>query len=450
MTNQPIFWVKNTMLCLSYLMFIFVFLSTCTTQNTPSPDSFYHTTELKLANQIKVIHHNNPRADYSQINIFFIGGHSRLFPQNKGMETIALNYAMTEGYGFPQSYVQEQLRLLKATIYCQSTYDFSFCTLRAPSDNFLKSFVILRSLILFPTFPKSALIKIKTTYFRQLTNQMALNSQSVAHITEGAFFEDHPYFVSPAQNIKNVEKLNRNQIISHYKHLLNSRRILISFSGKQTPEKIKRIFEVSFGQITPKNFNPFWLPQLVNPNQKVVIPAYDQTKAYIFGNFIAPNAFSADFWPLIVATNILNRQLQSNGEPGNRPSISHFFVEITKRNFGSLFAILSNPLTDMNLISQLIRNLRTKRVDSSTLNLAKQDLKTTFLNRYHQANISFSLGKWQIVSGKWRNLFRAYHQIDKINPQMVQFACQKYLKNYTFEMKQQPWTSKPTASPMEN
>ncbi len=395
-------------------------------------DALYDTAEATLANKIPVIYRYLDH-ETTQLNFFFVGGHSSQFPHEKGINQLALKYAMQAGYPFKSKQVQEKFAEYGASLSCQTESDFAYCQLTAPSKTFFKSFIVFRSLILYPTFPKEDLAEIKQQVIKELEEHINHNALRIPYIVDNLFFSDHPYLLSPRTVIENIKSLSKYELTNHYRRLMNARRIVISYAGNHRFPKVMKVLKISFDNIARNWFTALKLPKLT-PETEFAISSSDEfdKMTYIMGKYQAPPLASTEYWTMNIVTRFLNEQTKNIPYFNDPTTFSHFKIGEYKKNYGSLMTVLQSSIDPLKQLKNLIKEIKTNPLPEAKLTELKQSLLQNQNKQLESPSIAYTLGKWFIASGSWQSYFSLKESLEKISQPQVQQVAETYLKGYSF------------------
>ena len=169
-------------------------------------------------------------------------------------------------------------------------------------DRFMK---LVAEIVAQPSFPEDQIRKLKS----QVLSEIAVELDNDGRLGNRRFnkflFRGHPYGKPVIGVSKDIDKLTRAQIQSHYDRLFQARRVLIVGSGDASKEQIEN-WANQLAQARPdRDHEDFTLQKPTNSEVRrlLIVDKPDRTQTQIYGGQVGTLLTDSDYFPLYLANH---------------------------------------------------------------------------------------------------------------------------------------------------
>src|SRR5690606_384602 len=168
-------------------------------------------------------------------------------------------------------------------------------------DPFLK---LLSEMITQPSFPQEEIEKYRQEVVSKLLEELGNDRPLGYKRFESHLFLNHPYGKPALGTIKDVKKINRNQIVNHYFQLFRDQLLLVVGTGDADSGKIKD-WARYLGKLLPggEKASPLVAPENPKKRTLVIVDKPDRTQTQIYGGQIGIRMTEDDYFPLYVGNH---------------------------------------------------------------------------------------------------------------------------------------------------
>ena len=293
------------------------------------------------------------------------------------------------------------------------------------TKNYFERALELLSDILFNSaYPEQEINKEKDVIIDEIYSYQDSPYEQIYDDFEELVFEGHPLGMNILGTVESVKKINRNKILDFIKSHYLTNQIVFSIVGDIEFKKIEKLCNKYLSNIPLKNKGEKRIPfKAYHPADKQINKDISQTHCTI-GN-VAYSAHDKNNNGLILLNNILggpamNSRLnmgirEKYGFTYNIESSYNVFSDI-----GLFYIYLStdqkNIEKSLQLVSRELKILRSKKISSSQLQKAKQQIIGQIaLSEENNCNVMLEMGKNLIVYNKVDGLKETFEKIHSIN-----------------------------------
>jgi predicted Zn-dependent peptidase len=152
------------------------------------------------------------------------------------------------------------------------------------------------------------------------------------------------------------------------------------------------------------------------------------------GVFVAPPLTAADYYPMQVATSILqNRVFVEVRARRNLSYAPDAFLRDQGANVGGISVTSTDANLSVRLMLAEISRLQTQAVSPDDLNgVAQHYLTRYYLAQETNAAQAGELAKYELLGGGWRNSAQFIDRLRAVSPEDVRRVAQTYMRNIRF------------------
>lgn len=366
--------------------------------------------------------------------LFLRGGSRNLTPETAGVEALMLDVATEASASFPRERMRRELSRIGTTMSYGVNYDYSALTLGSTRQHFDRAWEIFSDAALRPSFAPEDFARIKNRLLVSLSDDED-TPESYLHLLQSrVVYAGHPYLNDPRGTVQSVTRLTVEDVRRYHQQMMQTSRLLLVVVGDIEPEHLRRKVEATLGRLPRGGYEPSPVPTLSFEAQTVEVTARELPTNYVQGVFVAPTLGSADYYPMQVATSILQNRVFV--EVRARRNLS-YAPDAFLRDQGANLGGISVSSTDANLSVRLmlgeISRLQTEAVSPDDLNGVVQHYLTRhYLGQETNAAQAGELAKYELLAGGWRNSTQFIERLRAVTPEDVRRVSRQYMRNIRF------------------
>ena len=396
--------------------------------------SFAQQTESFTVNGLKVIFKQNTATDIIAAQMYFKGGVALLEPNTAGLEALTLQIATDASENYPRDILSSKLESMNSQLYASSGSDYSSISLLCVRQYFVDSWKIFSDVIVNPTFTNEDFQLEKEQQINAVKQSQDDPDSYLSHLVADAFYNNHPYRVEVFGNEATLNSFSQGQVKGYYKNRLQTSGMLLVVVGNISREEIEKRVKESFGNIPVGNFIRPQLPSVEHSETTLKLVDRNLPTVYIEGVFSAPAFASKDYYPMRVATSILDDRLFE--EVRTKRSLSYAPQAWTSSSFSNKGAIYVTTVYPDSTIKIMLNELNKIKEDT----ISAQELANKiniFVTRYYMRNETFSqqaglLAGYELSGVGYKDADKYLDFVKKISPEDVQRVTKEYIKNLQY------------------
>ncbi len=393
---------------------------------------------LELSNGIRIIH----KAVVSEVAHcgFVINTGSR----DENMETIGITHfiehAIFKGTPKRKAYhILNRIDNVGGEINAFTTKENTSIYASFTKNHFERALELLTDILFNSIYPENELNKEKEVIIDEIYSYRDNPYEQIYDDFEEIVYNGHPLGMNILGTVETVKKVNRSKILDFIKTHYLTNQIVFSIVGDIPFKKIEKLCRKHLNDIPEKNTTAQRIPFChYHPEKKEIKKDISQTHCTI-GN-IAYNAHDKNKNGLILLNNILggpamNSRLnmairEKYGFTYNIESSYHVFTD-TGLFYVYLSADQKNMEKSMQLVNREMRLLRNKKISSSQLHKAKQQIIGQIaLAEENNCNVMLEMGKSLIVYNKLDGLKETFEKINSITEnELIEIANEIFEEN---------------------
>ncbi len=231
-----------------------------------------------------------------------------------------------------------------------------------------------------------------------------------------------------------LNSFSSEQVKEYYKNRLQTSGMLLVVVGNISKEEIEKWVKESFGNIPVGNFVEPKLPPVEHSETTLKLVDRNLPTVYIEGVFPAPAFASKDYYPMRVATSILQDRLFE--EVRTKRSLSYAPAAWTNASFSNSSAIYVTTVYPDSTINIMLNELTKIKEDTiSARELANKI--NLFITGYYLRNETFSqqaslLARYELSGAGYADADKYLEFVKKVTPEDIQKVSKEYIKNLQY------------------
>jgi predicted Zn-dependent peptidase len=385
-------------------------------------------------NGMKVIVKRREGSQTVAAGLFIRGGSRNISSQNAGIESLMLSTATEASQNYPRERMRAEMSRMGTAIGSGANNDYSVLTLATTRPNFDRSWDIFTDVALHPSFTKQDVDLIRS---RMITALQGVNDDPDSYLqdlVEHAAYAGHPYLNDPQGSVETISRLTAEDLRAYHQKLLQTSRLLLVIVGDLDATQLKSRIGTSFGKVPRGDYKPAVLPQLDFSTPSVDVTQRTLPTNYIRGLYAAPSLSSPDYYPMQVASAILNNRVLV--EVRFRRNLSYApeaFLDSDEANTGGLYVTAVDANQAVRVMLDEVTRLKREPIGQSDITATVAEFLTKYyMSQETNAAQAGELAKYELLGGGWRNSFDFIDRLRAVTPADVQRVSEKYMKNVRF------------------
>jgi zinc protease len=385
-------------------------------------------------NGMKVLVKRRPGSQTVAAGLFIRGGSRNVTAKNAGIESLMLSVATEASQKYPRQRMRDELSSMGTAIGSGANNDYSALTLGSTRVNFEKSWDIFVDVALNPSFTKQDVDLVKS---RTVTGLQGINDDPdsfLQQLVEHTAYAGHPYLNDPRGSIETVGRLTAEDLRAYHQKLMQTSRLLLVIVGDLDVDQVRPRVVAAFGKATRGDYKPAPMPLLEFGAPTVEVTQRALPTNYVRGLFTAPSLSSSDFYPMRVASAILNNRVLV--EVRFRRNLSYApeaFLDTEEANTGGLYVTAVDANQAVRVMLDEVTRLKREPISQTDITATVAEFLTKYyMSQETNAAQAGELAKYELLGAGWRNAFDFIDRLGSVSPADVQRVSQKYMKNMRF------------------
>lgn len=392
------------------------------------------TKKLQLTNGIPVIIRNSESSDIVQIDFNFRYGFRDHKQADKVFSELMFSTMSRSAKDWPKDLVFQTLERYSAHIGCNIGIEISSCKMSVIEDFWLEILPLFAAIIQKPSFAPDDLELVRHNQQSRLKSRWERPDFVANEITNRIFYgKEHPYFLALDEQIRYLEKIDRERIVSLHKQLISSHIdsivVVASLAEKEILEQLEKVF----GNLRHGDYNTAAVPL---PGQKAgkdfIFEDRKIPTAYIRLKMPMPGVTDSDFEAGNLMIKVLDEELGL--EIRTRRSLSYAvfgYVINYSRGIGMIGVSTSRPKETLEAISQVLKRMKSYDFKDNELQQYKTVYTTSyFLNMEEHTSLASSLSRFWFYYRNTDPMYEAPKRLAMLKAKDVKAAARKYLVNF--------------------
>jgi zinc protease len=385
-------------------------------------------------NGLKVLVKRRPSAPTVAAGLFFRGGARNINPKNAGIESLTLSAAVEAGTAYPRAALRRELSRTGSGISAGSNKDYSVISFVSTRQNFDRLWNLFTDVSINPAFAPEDVERVRGQILAGLRESETSPDSALQALQDRVIYAGHPYANDVSGTTATIASLSAADLRAYHKSLMQNSRLLLVVVGDIDPNELKTRIASSFGKLPRGDYKEQPLPAIDFSKGSVdVAPRTIQTN-YVQGIFAAPSLNSPDYFPMRVATTILQQMVYEEVRVKRQLS---YAPSAELNNFAANTANIYVTAVDANQAVKVMLNqieeLKDGEIDQDAIDgMAGQFLTNYYLGQETNAAQAAELARYELIGGGWRNAFEFLNRIREVKSADIQTVAKKYMKNIRF------------------
>ncbi|HVK38534.1 MAG TPA: pitrilysin family protein [Candidatus Kapabacteria bacterium] len=315
--------------------------------------------------------------------------------------------------------------------------DFSTMTLRCIDEKFNESWDLFTGVIMRPQFDAVELRNAVEAQLLSVRNRYSSPGAYAAYLADSAFFAGHPYgrFDTEAD----IKRITPKMLEEHYRRLFVKSRLLLVVVGNVDSADLHRKVAASFAKLPMGSYveQPLPVPPAASEPRVIVrAPVGNRDEVptnYIIARFMAPNRDDSLYYPMmrlaVFLSGSLFREVRMERNLSYAPDADANFG---KTSFGEISMQTTLPDSAWRVTMEQVDFFRRYVIaDQYITSGLSAWITNTYMREQTNESQANELGVAQLYTGSWTNAFRTIEAIQKMTPEQLNEAAQRYLRNMT-------------------
>ncbi len=393
------------------------------------------TTSLKLKNGIDFTYRQVPGSDIINLYVSLGSGLKDISPGKKSLNKWLWGTMPMAAEGYPKEKLFKILEKFSIQVGCTGGIEWSNCSLGTLNEYWDDALPVFAAILQKPSLNEKDAKLIKDRLISELKNEPADPGSFVNDVINRKFYgKGHPYRLTNAEALEEVNKLTLKELKDFHSKFINSSLIRIVAVGSIPAKKIYSDLNRYFGKIPAGKAN---LVEVKHPDfdkkNAFILEDRDIPTAYIRAKMVAPSATDKDEMATRLMYEILDKELHEEVRTKNSLSYSVFAYYIPySMGIGVIGASTSKPKEALAAINKTIQKMKTTTYTVSDLDEYKNIFITEyFLTQESHANLASSIGRSVHYFGSPDYLYNLPKRLEAITPKDIKAIANKVLKKMT-------------------
>jgi zinc protease len=385
-------------------------------------------------NGLKVILKKNPANAIIATHLYIRGGVLNLTPETAGLEPLLFDAATKGTAKYPKEKINAELSRMGTQIFGEARHDYSVVSMRCVKAYFDRAWDIFADIIFHPALEAQE-VELAREQLVAALRQREDHPDSYLELLGGArFYKGHPYALEPEGTAESVGKITIEQMRQYLRENLITSKLLLVVVGNVEKTDLQNKVAKTFGQLPAGNYKPQYPAMVKHVNVSVQIEALPLPTNYIAGYFAAPGLRDADYYAMRTAVAILqDRVFEEVRTKRNLSYAPEARLEDMFANCGKLYVTTVAPDTTIKLMLAEVKRLQNRLLDATGLRERINLLLTSYyLENETNASQAAFLARFELAGLGWRASEKFVKNRQKVTPDQVMRAAQKYMNNFQF------------------
>jgi predicted Zn-dependent peptidase len=385
------------------------------------------------ADGLEVILKPTPGKPVIAVEMMIKGGAANTDASRAGLEELSLTVATSGGTKTTdKDALAAKLNSMGSAVVSSTSRDFSSVSMHAIRPYFDETWKLYAEVLSEPAFDAQQFDLEKTRALDRLNSLKDDPDQYVTWIANELHFAGHPYANRSMGNLAAVTAIDRDKAATYYRELLTRDRLVLVVVGDVTREDIEAKIARDLAKL-PKGayVPPVFAGSVTAPSKVSYDPREQLPTNYLLGFFNAPPPSHPDYYPMVVAINLLSDRLFE--EVRTKRNLTYAVsagLARAQANYGYLYTTAADPTTTIKVIYGEVDRLASQPLTPKEF----QDLINVFLTEHFMhletnAAQAGSLGSSESIGGGWEQSLAFIENIKKVTPEQIMAVSGTYLKD---------------------
>jgi len=391
-------------------------------------------TEEFTINGLKVVLKKNPANEIIVTNLYIRGGVLNLTPEIAGIEPLLFDVAAKGTATYPKEKINAELARMGTQIGGNVKRDYSLISMRCVKTHFEASWDIFADIVSNPALDPQEVELTREQLVAALRQREDHPDSHLELLGEVKFYKGHPYALDPEGTAESVSKITIEQMRQYLKENLITSKLLLVVVGNVDKADLQNKVTTAFGQLPVGNYKPQYPTMAKHAASHVHIEAQPLPTNYIAGYFMAPSRRDADYYAMRTAVAILqDRVFEEVRTKRNLSYAPEARLEDLFANHGKLYVTTVEPDSTIKIMLAEVKRLQNRLLDPDGLrDRINLSLTSYYLENETNAAQAAFLARFELAGLGWRASEKFVKNRQKVTPEQVRNAAQKYMNNFQF------------------
>jgi predicted Zn-dependent peptidase len=387
----------------------------------------------KLKNGIPIIARETPGSDIVHLEINFSTGTSKLPPERRALNLLALETMPFATKKFPKEKIFAMSEKFSFGVECKGGVETSHCQVETIRDYLPQALDLLTQVVLSPSFNQEDTDLAKKRRIADFQRETENPESRVNAVVNSIFYDrNHPFRLLPEDGINQTQSLTAEDLKNYHQTILDASTISIVYAGPKISNTTLQTLEKRLGSLGRVQRPEKPVPSPVfDPNNSFAFEHRSIPTAYIRLKFNAPSATSPDAEAADVMFEILSEKLQE--EIRTKRSLSYAIHSGSiqySQGIGMIAASTSKPRETLEAIANVVRNLREKGVTQEELNEYRNTFTTSYyLTMETHDSLAAALSTSHTYFNDAMRLYDMPAKLNAVTPADIQHVAKSTLTN---------------------
>lgn len=381
---------------------------------------------------LKVILKRTPGNPVVSGQLFIDGGASESTAETAGLDEMALSVAVGGGTATtPRDAFNSRLESMGSAIGASANRDYSVISMRSVRPYFEPTWALFAQVLTEAAFDQKEYDLTRQRTVEAIKSQDDDPEQSMSNTASDLFFQGHPYVIRTIGTVESVESFTREQLQAHYKGLLTRERLTLVVVGDVEQGLITEALGRDLAALPRGDWKRKDLEKLAPGPSDLATVTRELPTNYMLGYYAAPSPTDPDYYPMLVATNLLSDRLFE--EVRTKRNLTYAVSSgLASRpyNYGYLYITTVKPNEAIPVMYAEIDRIQNELVDAKALSdQVELFLTEHFMKQETNSAQAATLGAYELTGGGWQQSLVFLDRIKAVTPEQIQATARNYFKN---------------------
>lgn len=387
-----------------------------------------------LDNGIPVIFKNTGRGQITVLRMIVEGGTPLLAPEKSGLEDVTFSLMFRGSQKYSYETMQQMEFDSSFGISASSGKDYSVAGIKCIDRDFETAFDVFQDSFFNPLMEQTEFDKIIQEERMRLARAAGDPSGVLGKMLQKTVYEGHEYQAASGVTEDSIGNITLEDVVSHYKTLLDSKRIKFVIVGNMSQDRDSAIAEKineAFGKIQAGNYKTPVVSK-VKLGKKTVYKECEQAGeiGYIAGYFDAPERYDADYVPFAIATMILDNEFFKYVREQNSACYSIGTGILGGKDILGMISVFKSSKNSeiKKLVYEAIDNFpKEKQIEAKLESYKAKYITSLFSSSQNTAGVATNIVISTEYSGEPSKYLTRSAEVQKVTASQVLKAYQKYI-----------------------
>ena len=390
--------------------------------------------EELMVNGLKVVVKSNPANQIISVQLYLRGGALNLNEFTQGIEPLIFNCAIKGSRKFPKEKLNDVLDKTAAQITSFSNRNFTSFRLRCIRRYFDETWDVFSDVILNPTFDPEEVELEREKMLVNIRQRKDNPDVFLRDLANDLFYQGHPYRLRPEGIEETLSAITTDQMTNYLREKLETSRLFLVVVGDVDKNDLKQKVAATFGKLPQGDYRPTFPETMRHHSANLRTEESELPTNYILGLFSAPSPKDTDFYPMVMAMDILSwRVWEEVRTKRNLSYAPNAFFSSNFSNSAGIYVTAVEPDTAIKVMLAELKKLQEDPVSAKDL----RDRITIYLTRYYLNNETTTaqgqfLAQFELSGRGWKDSENMVENLRQVSAAEVQRVAKRYFHNIQF------------------